>query len=216
MARKPLKRFRWLARIELMSVVVAILVATSFYWNLAQKGETLLGNQTEKLARSLTTLAAFNAAQYIQANQLNELHKLVNALVKENFIFDATIYDHQGITLAQSDHALPIRQLLPMSGAPAIPAQGIGRKPYIATIYNASGEATGYLRITLEESSMLSSANRYIHSAQFALQVMLVMALWVGFVIARLISKQHRRLMKIAHRRRAIRFKHRLKLRMLK
>lgn len=216
MAKKPLKRFRWIARLELFSILIAALVAVIFYWSLTLKGESLLGNQTEKLARSLTSLAAFNAAHYIQQQQNRELDRLVNALVQENFIFDATVYDQRGLTLARSKGALPIQALLPMSGVAVTPSQGIGRKPYVATIYSESGDAIGYLRITLEESSLLSSAVRYIRSAQFSLQVMLVMALLIGFILARLLSRERRRLIRIAQRRRAIRLKKRLKLKMTK
>ncbi|MFM2485735.1 AhpA/YtjB family protein [Celerinatantimonas yamalensis] len=210
---KPPRYFRWLRRIEWLSVLVAVIVAVSMYANLSLRGQALLDNQTEKLARSLTSLAAFNAANYIESNQQIKLKQLTNALVKENFVFDATIYNHQGVTLAKSDHALPLRELLPMSGNSVTPLQGIGRRPYIATIYNRKGDALGYLRITLEESSLLSRASRYVHSAQLSMQLMLLLALWVGFVTARQLSRKRRRLIKITHRRRSIKAQQRLQKR---
>lgn len=196
---------RWFNRLEIGSAFIAIIVAVSMYWGMTMRGQALLENNTESLARSLTSLAAFNAANYIINDQKEQIQELVNALVKENFVFDATIYDAKGIALAKSAHALPLNELLPMSGNLVTPIQGIGRRPYVATIYNGQGEALGYLRITLEESSLLSRATRYVHSAQYSLLLMLLLALWVGFVIARQISGKRRRQMKIARRRRAIR-----------
>lgn len=200
-----LRLLRWFNRLEISSAFIAILIAVSMYWSMAMRGQSLLENNTESLARSLTSLAAFNAANYIVHDQKKQIQQLVNALVKENFVFDATIYDAKGIPLAQSANALPLRELLPMSGNLVTPTQGIGRRPYVATIYDRQGDALGYLRITLEESSLLSRATRYVHSAQYSLQLMLLLALWVGFVIARQISRKRRRQMKIAHRKRAIR-----------
>ncbi|CAG9000468.1 MAG: hypothetical protein CENE_02463 [Candidatus Celerinatantimonas neptuna] len=213
MVRYRKRYFHWFTRIEIMSAVIAIAVALTLYIGLSSKGQVLLESQTEKLARSLTSLAAFNAANYIEAHQNDKLKQLVNALVKENFIFDATIYNHQGIPLAESYNALPLRQLLPMSGNPVTPVQGMGRRPYVAPIYNHDGETLGYLRITLEETSLLSTATRYIHSAEFALQIMLLMSLWVGFISARQLSRKRRRLIRIAHRRRAMKIRQRLEQR---
>lgn len=195
----------WLRRIEVISAVCAIGFIGYIYWAMTAHGDDLLDNQTNKLARSLTSLAAFNATNYIQSDQHAKLQQLVNTLVKENFVLDATIYNNKGESLAKSKYALPLRSLLPMSGSVTIPTQGIGRRPYIAAIVTSTGENLGYLRITLEQSSLLNNANDYIHSAQLMSKVMLILALWVGFVFARLISTKRRRHIKIAHRRQAIR-----------
>ncbi|WP_221074651.1 YtjB family periplasmic protein [Agarivorans aestuarii] len=189
-AKSAVRRYRIIQFTQLLLAIACCVWVLYYYVTLKHNGEQLIENQTEKLARSLTSLAALNAAGYIGENSQDELSELVNALVKEHFVKDATIYDHQGLRLAESQQALPLSQLLPLAGQSHTPLEGLGRRPYIAEIRGEKGQTLGYLRITLEHTTLLAEANTYITNGQSKIMIMFLMSISIGFLLTRVLSRK--------------------------
>ncbi|WP_432454447.1 MULTISPECIES: YtjB family periplasmic protein [unclassified Agarivorans] len=191
-AKSAVKRYRFIQFFQFVIAIGCCIWVLYGYLDLKHSGEQLIENQTEKLARSLTSLAALNAAAFIGEDNQAELTYLVNALVKEHFVKDATIYDHQGLRLAQSQQALPLSKLLPLAGSSHTPLEGLGRRPYIAEIRGPQGETLGYLRITLEHTTLLAEANTYVSDGQARMMLMFLMSISIGFFLTRVLSRKRR------------------------
>lgn len=190
MAKSAVRRYRIIQFTQLVLAIVCCVWVLYYYVDLKHSGEQLIENQTEKLARSLTSLAALNAAGYIEEDNQQDLTELVNSLVKEHFVKDATIYDHQGLRLAASHLALPLSQLLPLAGNSHLPLEGLGRRPYIAEVRGEKGETLGFLRITLEHTTLLAEANTYITNGQSKIMIMFLMSISIGFLLTRVLSRK--------------------------
>ncbi|MGY5452188.1 YtjB family periplasmic protein [Agarivorans sp. MS3-6] len=190
MAKSAVRRYRIIQFTQLLLAIACCVWVLYYYVDLKHSGEQLIENQTEKLARSLTSLAALNAAGYIGENNQDDLTELVNALVKEHFVKDATIYNHQGLRLAASQLALPLSQILPLAGNSHTPLEGLGRRPYIAEIRGENGDNLGYLRITLEHTALLAEANTYITRGQSKIMIMFLMSISIGFLLTRVLSRK--------------------------
>ncbi|WP_055734308.1 YtjB family periplasmic protein [Agarivorans gilvus] len=190
MAKSAVRRYRIIQFSQFILAILCCIWVFFYYLDLKHSGEQLIENQTEKLARSLSSLAALNAASYMDQDDAQELGQLVNALVKEHFVRDASIYDNQGLRIASSQLALPLTRLLPLAGASHTPIEGLGRRPYVAEIRGEQGETLGFLRITLEHTTLLAEANTYISHSQSKMMMMFLVSICIGFLFTRVLSRK--------------------------
>lgn len=172
-----------------VSCVLAILIN---YHGLVSGSNQILDSQTQQLGRSLSSLAAQNASVFIGLNQHEQLGPIAEALAEQPSVFDATFYDHLGRTIARSDNALPLNQLLPLGGARETPLPGFGRRPYVALVTGEDGKTLGYLRITLEERMLRKDATTFLLQSQTKLGLMLLMVFVLGLVFTRKRPKKKR------------------------
>ncbi|MFX3723003.1 AhpA/YtjB family protein, partial [Streptococcus suis] len=68
--------------------------------------------QLETLTKVLISQASLSASEMILTKDQERLLKLTNQLAQDRLVFDATIYDAQGVRLASSEDALSVREVL--------------------------------------------------------------------------------------------------------
>jgi membrane protein len=187
-----LSRYNRFGLLQLGLAAGCVIAMLSFYNGFKNSSHDILEAQTQKLGRSITALAAQNAAMFLILNQSDGLDPLVANLAADQFVFDATVYDRWGQPLAQSENALPLHQLLPLAESPKIPEASVGRRLYVSPIRDLNGQVIGYFRITLEEHALLLDAFDSLHGTQTTLSLMILITFLIGFLLTRSLSAKRR------------------------
>lgn len=105
--------FRMVIRILAVLLLAAMFFTTIKNSVVISKGnERIQANQLETLTKVLITQASFSASSMIADQDQERLLALTNQLAQERLVFDATIYDSEGVKLAASDSALSVREVL--------------------------------------------------------------------------------------------------------
>jgi len=136
--------------------------------------------QTEKFSYSLTNLAAAEASRYLAQEKKRELQILINELSNDPMVRDATIYDHLGKVLYQSDKPLLLPVLLKIDEGPTNEIAGI--IPYIAELYK-EGTKIGYIRISLRQDHILSIIFNYQQQTLEILILLLALSFVAGSIL---------------------------------
>ncbi|MFO6424036.1 AhpA/YtjB family protein [Motilimonas sp. KMU-193] len=148
--------------------------------------------QTQRFGYTLTNRAANDAARYLQNDEQEELARLVSELAKDPLVRDVTIYDAFGMMLHQTDNAMPLDLVLgitPKTTSADAREIAQNRIPYIAELFQESTKI-GYLRVTLEQGKILAEMNHFQQKANELLKTMLFVALLIGFLLTRSLSKK--------------------------
>jgi len=143
--------------------------------------------QTEKFSYSLTNLAAAEASRYFAQKKTKELQILINDLSNDPMVRDATIYDHLGKVLYQSDEPLQLPVLLKIKTTSNDKIEGI--IPYIAELYDGD-EKIGYIRISLRQDHILGIIFNYQEQTLEILTLLLLLSFLAGSIIMALIFKR--------------------------
>jgi len=146
--------------------------------------------QTEKFSYSLTNLAAAEASRYFSQNKHKELQILINDLSNDPMVRDATIYDHLGKVLYQSNEPLQLPVLLKIAEGDRKDIQGI--IPYIAELYKED-EKIGYIRISLRQDHILGIILNYQQQILEILTLLLPLSFLAGIIIMALFFKRTER-----------------------
>ncbi|MCV5232541.1 AhpA/YtjB family protein, partial [Escherichia coli] len=73
---------------------------------ISKGNEKIQAQQLETLTKVLISQASLSASEMILTKDQERLLKLTNQLAQDRLVFDATIYDSQGVRLASSAEAL--------------------------------------------------------------------------------------------------------------
>lgn len=136
--------------------------------------------QTEKFSYSLTNLAAAEASRYLAQEKKKELQILINELSDDPMVRDATIYDHLGKVLYQSNEPLRLPVLLKIDES--VTNEVVGIIPYIAELYKEDTKI-GYIRISLRQDHILSLIFSYQQQTLEILILLLVFSFLAGSII---------------------------------
>lgn len=96
-------------------VLTVILLAGMFFFTvknsvvISKGNERIQANQLETLTKVLISQASLSAGSMISEQDQERLLALTNQLAQDKLVFDATIYDSEGVKLAASDNALSVR-----------------------------------------------------------------------------------------------------------
>jgi len=142
--------------------------------------------QTEKFSYSLTNLAAAEASRYFSQNKHKELQLLINDLSNDPMVRDATIYDHLGKVLHQSNEPLQLPVLLKIDDVTTKDIKGI--IPFIAELYKED-EKIGYIRISLRQDHILGIILNYQQQTLEILILLLLLSFIAGSIIMALFFK---------------------------
>ncbi|WP_117235288.1 YtjB family periplasmic protein [Vibrio maerlii] len=161
---------------------------------ISKGNETIQARQLETLTKVLITQAALSASNSIATQDQERLLHLTNQLAQDRLVFDATIYDAEGVRLASSSNALTAREVLgldtPLSTA------SIGKQQLVEPIYRDSS-LVGYVRVTFETGKVTSISDHHYRKSDRYMIVMILMSFISGVLITLLLRKK-----KIAHRTR--------------
>ncbi|MBD8512871.1 YtjB family periplasmic protein [Photobacterium sp. WH77] len=149
---------------------------------LNQNNFNMLSEQTQSLSRIIARQAASTAAGDILDKQQDKLQDLVNRISDEPLILDASIYDLEGVPLAQTEDAMPLEQVsgltTPLSTA------SIGRQQLVQPVMTDEGQVVGFIRLTLEHGKLVQHAADQIDTMTNTVRGMLLVALFIGFILA--------------------------------
>jgi membrane protein len=164
---------RFYYRVVSLAIAVALLVII-LYEQLHdfRRHQHLIRDQFELTVRMLAQQVALSSQQALQDKNIAALAKLVNNLASDPYILDASIYDAKGIPLARSEGALPYEQL----GGFGEFREQPGRPDLLFIL--------GYMRLTLEQKTLLLRTGEMIESEYQRGHVMLLFATLSGFLLA--------------------------------
>ncbi|WP_256933735.1 AhpA/YtjB family protein, partial [Vibrio cholerae] len=104
--------FRVVVRVATVLAVAVMFFITIQNSVVISKGnERIQANQLETLTKVLITQAAMSAGSMIADQDQERLLALTNQLATDRLVFDASIYDSEGVLLAASDSALSVREV---------------------------------------------------------------------------------------------------------
>ncbi|KDM91850.1 YtjB family periplasmic protein [Photobacterium galatheae] len=161
---------------------VGLILMLEYGARLNQNNFDMLSEQTHALSRMIARQAASTASEDILDKDQDRLQALVNRISDEPLILDASIYDLEGLPLAQTEDAMPLEQIsgltTPLSTA------SIGRQQLVQPVLTDDGQIVGYLRLTLEHGKLVQHAADQIESMTNIVRGLVIAALFIGFVLA--------------------------------
>lgn len=175
--RRPRLRYLVLA-VAMLAGLLQLFVYTSAH------GNAVLDQQARVMARVLTNQAALAASRALENRDSGGGEALVNNLASDPFIIDATLYNSDGETIAQSREALKLAELLGFGGnKPILGEQRVA--PYIGNIRaDGDGELLGYMRITLNHDALRTTMAEPRADTFDIARILLLMAGAMGFFLA--------------------------------
>lgn len=175
-----IKMYYGLRFLQITGLIVAIIIMLIQFNELRMISKSVSYQQTEKYSYTLTNLAAAEASRYLSQSKTKELQILINDLSNDPMVRDATIYDHLGKTLYQSNDPLLLPVLLRIDKTSTREIAGI--TPYIAELYKEN-EKIGYIRISLRKDHILGIIFDYQQQTLEILILLLTLSFIVGGII---------------------------------
>ncbi len=182
---------RKLLRLRYLLLAVLLLAALlQLFLYASERSSAILDSQAHIMARLLAQQSALAARPLLSDNDNSAAQALVNNLAADPFIIDATLYRQDGTTLARSDNALPLPQLLGFAGADKV----LGEQriaPYVGEIRSANNQQTlGYLRVTLNHQALSDSMALPQTQTLDLARLLLGMAILLGFLLALALTRR--------------------------
>ncbi|MCG9596572.1 YtjB family periplasmic protein [Vibrio sp. Isolate25] len=178
---------RALAILSLIAMVGVIGVNSV---KITKGNEQIQKNQLETLTKVLVSQASLSAGEMIVNQDQERLLKLTNQLAKDNLVFDATIYDAEGIRLASSDKGKSVREILGLD-TPLETAR-IGKQQLVEPIMHDSA-VIGFVRITFETGKVTAFSDHYYRKSDRYMYTMVGMSFIAGLLLAIVIRRKPKR-----------------------
>ena len=165
----------------LFGCLAALITMVEYGSNLAKQNYRTLSDQTQQLSRLVVRQAADTAAADVIEKNQDRLQQLVEQLAKEPLLLDASIYDLEGVTLAKSQEALPLKQVTGLSTPLAVASYG--RQQLIEPIMSQH-QVVGFVRITLEHDKLIAETMADIDAITNIIRALIASAMVIGFLLA--------------------------------
>ncbi len=179
--------FRVVLRIIVTLLLLAMVVVIGINSVKITKGnEDIQANQLETLTKVLISQASLSASEMIAQQDQERLLKLTNQLAEDNLVFDAAIYDAEGVRLASSDNAKSVREILGLD-TPLETAR-IGKQQLVEPVMY-DGNIIGYVRITFETGRLTAFSDHYYRKSDRYMYTMVGMS-FIGGVLLMLIIRR--------------------------
>ncbi|BDU38295.1 SMP protein [Vibrio nigripulchritudo] len=156
---------------------------------ISKGNEAIQARQLETLTNVLVSQAALSASDMLVNQDQENLLKLTQQLSKDRLVFDATIYDAEGVKLAASSNAKPVREMLGLDTP--LGTAAIGRQQLVEPIYN-DGAMIGYMRITFEKGRVTAISDHHYRNSDRLMYLMILMSFASGVLITILFRRQRR------------------------
>lgn len=169
---------RALAILSLIAMVAVIGVNSV---KITKGNEQIQKNQLETLIKVLVSQASLSAGDMIVNQDQERLLKLTNQLAQDNLVFDATIYDAEGIRLASSDKGKSVREILGLD-TPLETAR-IGKQQLVEPIMH-DNSVLGFVRITFETGKVTAFSDHYYRKSDRYMYTMVGMSFIAGLLLA--------------------------------
>ncbi|CAK4069291.1 YtjB family periplasmic protein [Vibrio sp. MarTm2] len=175
---------RALAILSLVAMVAIIGVNSV---KITKGNEQIQQNQLETLTQILISQASLSAGDMIVAQDQERLLKLTNQLAKDALVYDAAIYDAEGIRLASSESAKSVRQILGLD-TPLETAR-IGKQQLVEPIIR-DNVVLGFVRITFETGRVTAFSDHYYRKSDRYMYTMVGMSFIAGLLLAIVIRRK--------------------------
>ncbi|EGA69971.1 hypothetical protein VISI1226_07777 [Vibrio sinaloensis DSM 21326] len=175
---------RALAILSLIAMVAVIGVNSV---KITKGNEQIQQNQLETLTQILVTQASLSAGDMLINQDQERLLQLTNQLAKDDLVYDAAIYDAEGVRLASSDNARSVRQILGLD-TPLETAR-IGKQQLVEPIVHDNG-VLGFVRITFETGQVTAFSDHYYRKSDRYMYTMVGMSFIAGLLLAIVIRRK--------------------------
>ncbi|PMH41291.1 SMP protein [Vibrio sp. 10N.286.49.B3] len=169
-----------------LRVITLIVIGGLFFFTIKNSAMISKGNeqiqarQLETLTKVLSSQAALSASTMIAEQDQERLLLLTNQLAQDRLVFDATIYDAEGIRLASSDGAMSAREVLgldtPLSTA------SIGRQQLVEPVFS-NHAIIGFVRLTFETGKVTAISDHHYRKSDRNMYIMLLMSFLTGIML---------------------------------
>ncbi|UJF19720.1 YtjB family periplasmic protein [Vibrio sp. SS-MA-C1-2] len=177
--------------ISLLIIVGLVAVMMQLSIQITKANQQELNQQTDKMAALVLNQASLSASDLIREKKQKQLGQLTEQLASSELLLDATIYDSTGVILAQSHSARPLDSLLGL--ATPLGVEGYGRQQLAKDVIS-DGELIGFIRLTLNHHLVVSQTEAQLEKNSQSTQVMIIIALILGFSISRIFIRRNRNL----------------------
>ncbi|BER95476.1 YtjB family periplasmic protein [Vibrio cholerae] len=154
---------------------------------ISKGNERIQANQLETLTKVLITQAAMSAGSMIADQDQERLLALTNQLATDRLVFDASIYDSEGVLLAASDSALSVREVLGLDTP--LHTASIGRQQLVEPVVH-DGSLIGFVRITFETGKVTAISDHHYRKSDHNMYWMLLMSFVSGVLLTLLLRRR--------------------------
>ncbi|EHH1035395.1 SMP protein [Vibrio parahaemolyticus] len=169
----------------LLCVMLFITIKNSVV--ISKGNEKIQAQQLETLTKVLISQASLSASEMILTKDQERLLKLTNQLAQDRLVFDATIYDSQGVRLASSDEALSVREVLGLDTPLA--TVSIGRQQLVEPVL-ADGAVIGFVRVTFETGRVTAISDHHYRKSDRYMYMMVLMSFVCGMLFIMILRRQ--------------------------
>ncbi|TOH57526.1 SMP protein [Vibrio parahaemolyticus] len=169
----------------LLCVMLFITIKNSVV--ISKGNEKIQAQQLETLTKVLISQASLSASEMILTKDQERLLKLTNQLAQDRLVFDATIYDSQGVRLASSDEALSAREVLGLDTPLA--TASIGRQQLVEPVL-ADGAVIGFVRVTFETGRVTAISDHHYRKSDRYMYMMVLMSFVCGMLFIMILRRQ--------------------------
>ncbi|MGR5160315.1 YtjB family periplasmic protein [Vibrio owensii] len=154
---------------------------------ISKGNEKIQAQQLETLTKVLISQASLSAGEMIINKDQERLLKLTNQLAQDRLVFDATIYDAQGVRLASSEEALSVREVLGLDTPLA--TASIGRQQLVEPVLS-DGAVIGFVRVTFETGRVTAISDHHYRKSDRYMYMMVLMSFACGMLFIMILRKQ--------------------------
>ncbi|MDB1123121.1 YtjB family periplasmic protein [Vibrio algarum] len=173
--------------IILLLVMFGYIAQNSFV--ISKGNEQIQSRQLETLTKVLVSQASLSASDMITNSDQERLLNLTNQLAKERLVFDATIYDSEGIKLAASQDAKSTREVLGLDTP--LETSSIGRLQLVEPIFH-DNNLIGYVRMTFEKGMVTAISDHHYRNSDRYMYIMIIMSFISGMLIMLILIRKPR------------------------
>ncbi|MGC9421751.1 YtjB family periplasmic protein [Vibrio sp.] len=180
--------FRVVLRGFVMLLLIVMFLVTIQNSVVISKGnERIQAKQLETLTKVLINQASLSASAMLAEQDQERLLALTNQLAQERLVFDATIYDAEGVKLAASDAALSAREVLGLDTP--LQTTSIGRQQLVEPVLH-DRNIIGFVRLTFETGKVTAISDHHYRKSDRYMYLMLLMSFISGVLITLLLRHQ--------------------------
>ncbi|WP_182036654.1 YtjB family periplasmic protein [Vibrio diabolicus] len=169
----------------LLCVMLFITIKNSVV--ISKGNEKIQAQQLETLTKVLISQASLSASEMILTKDQERLLKLTNQLAQDRLVFDATIYDAQGVRLASSEDALSVREVLGLDTPLA--TASIGRQQLVEPVF-ADEVLIGFVRVTFETGRVTAISDHHYRKSDRYMYMMVLMSFVCGMLFIMILRRQ--------------------------
>ncbi|MDR9827770.1 AhpA/YtjB family protein [Vibrio sp. FNV 38] len=169
----------------LLTIMVAVIAINSL--RISKENERIQTKQLETLTRILISQASLSASKMIEQDDQDRLLALTNQLARDTLVFDATVYDEEGIKLAASDDALSSREVLGLD-TPLATAR-IGRQQLVEPVFS-DDTIIGFVRVTFETGRVTAVSDHFYRKSDRYMYGLIALSFLCGLFMMILLKRR--------------------------